>query len=81
MKKMILLGVFAIALIATTSVGANESMENERAEKNVEVLRDGEVLTPIGGSDRPYQSQGYCTIWSLKSMCSSSGAHACKKDC
>ena len=49
MKKMILLGVFALVLIATTSVGANESMKNERAEKNVEALKDGTVLTPVGG--------------------------------
>ena len=51
MKKMILLGVFALALIATRSVGANESMKNERAEKNVEVLKDGTVLTPVGGQE------------------------------
>lgn len=82
MKKKILSGVFALALLATAGWGVHKSMNSDAdlsdlALANVEALANGES----GGGSRPYQSQGYCTPWHLKSMCSSSGAYTCTRDC
>lgn len=81
MKKRILSGIFALALLVTTGYGVNKSMKSDfdlsdLALANVEALATGE-----SGTTRPYQSQGYCTMWRIKFMCSSSGAYACTIDC
>lgn len=82
MKKKIYSGAFALALLVAATVGVQESKKNDvllndLALANVEALANGEV----GGGSRPYQSQGYCTIWQLRSMCSSKGAYTCTRDC
>lgn len=82
MKKKILSSLFALALLATAGIGVVESKKNDvvlndLALANVEALANGEA----GGGSRPYQSQGYCTIWQIRSMCSSMGAYTCTRDC
>lgn len=81
MKKKLLSGIFALALLATAGYGVNRSMKSDAnlsdlALSNVEALANGE-----SGGSKPYQSQGYCTIWRIQSMCSSSGAYSCTRDC
>ena len=81
MKKKVLSGVFALAPLATAGWGVNKSMSNDAgmsdlALSNVEALATGE-----SGNHLPYQSQGYCTMWRIQKMCSSTGAYACQVDC
>lgn len=54
MKKKILSGVFALALLATVGFGVNKSMKsetnlNDLALSNVEALANIEAGTPCGG--------------------------------
>lgn len=80
MKKKILSGLFALALLIATGYGVNQNVKSDAglsdlALSNVEALAQGE------SGNRPYQSQGYCTMWRLGNMCSSSGTYACTDDC
>jgi hypothetical protein len=81
-KKVLLSGLFALALLATAGYGVNKSMKSDvdlsdLALANVEALAQSEN----GGGNRPYQGQAYCTMWSLRSACVSTGTYACTRDC
>ncbi|SFL51819.1 NVEALA domain-containing protein [Proteiniphilum acetatigenes] len=80
MRKKILSGLFALALLAATGYGV---IENQRSEANLSdlALRNVEALAQSESGNRPYQSQAYCTMWRLENACSSTGTYACTDDC
>lgn len=80
MKKRIISGLFALALLSSTGYGVTRSMNNDAGLSTL-ALSNVEALAQSESGNRPYQSQGYCTMWRLGNMCSSSGTYACTDDC
>ena len=76
MKKKILSGVFALALLATIGFGVNKSMKSDAglsdlALSNVEALASGE----INGYTGCKSGSGYCAIYLNGTQIFSSYSH------
>lgn len=76
MKKKVLLGIFALAFLATASYGVSKSMKSDAklsdlALENVEALADGESGEYSGCKS----GNGYCAIYLKGEQIFSSYSH------